>query len=386
MTAVMGYIIPAAEQGSNPGCPFEPSPADSLGSLPLQRGNTVNVWHVMLIFGAGLASGALVPPLARMMESRGMDFFLQGIGRVAAYPFVLAGRLVRRLRPSQENSQAPPVEGHPRIDPREQQISDTAQTVRSILLSLATVIQRTDQAASDSSQALGGVRDTIDRMRLPHDLVEVHSLLLAEIDRVISSNSALKRELAHSREVLATQRQQIESLKSAVRIDGMTQLANRVCFDEKLTEMIRLLDRYEETFSLLMIDVDNFKTINDTHGHQGGDRVLKGVAYKIRSTVRQTDFVARFGGDEFAAILLKATSASAAAVAENLCRHIRESRFLLDGEEVRTSLSIGVAQALPGESKKDLLKRADLALYRAKQGGRNGFAVAEFPKGGPDAA
>ncbi|NMC74796.1 MAG: GGDEF domain-containing protein, partial [Geobacteraceae bacterium] len=135
-----------------------------------------------------------------------------------------------------------------------------------------------------------------------------------------------------------------------------------------------------------MIDVDNFKTINDTHGHQGGDRVLKGVAYKIRSTVRQTDFVARFGGDEFAAILLKATSASAAAVAENLCRHIRESRFLLDGEEVRTSLSIGVAQALPGESKKDLLKRADLALYRAKQGGRNGFAVAEFPKGGPDAA
>jgi diguanylate cyclase len=98
-------------------------------------------------------------------------------------------------------------------------------------------------------------------MRLPDDLLEVHSLLLNEIDRVISSNSALKRELAHSREILATQRQQIESLKTAVRIDGMTQLANRACFDEKLTEMIRLLDRYEETFSLLMIDVDNFKTI-----------------------------------------------------------------------------------------------------------------------------
>lgn len=346
----------------------------------------MNVWHYMLIFGAGLALGVILHPLARMIESQGIDSFLDGLGRFVGYPFSLVGRLIRRLRPSKEVPKEAPTEAPPRVDPREQQISDTAQTIRGILLSLATVIQRTDKAASDSSQALGDARNTIDRMRLPDDLLEVHSLLLNEIDRVISSNSALKRELAHSREILATQRQQIESLKTAVRIDGMTQLANRACFDEKLTEMIRLLDRYEETFSLLMIDVDNFKTINDTHGHQGGDRVLKGVAYKIRSTVRQTDFVARFGGDEFAAILLKATAASAARVAEKLCQQIRESRFLLDGEEVRTSLSIGVAQALPGESEEDLMKRADSALYRVKQGGRNGLAVAEGPKEGPDAA
>ncbi len=81
----------------------------------------------------------------------------------------------------------------------------------------------------------------------------------------------------------------------------------------------------------------------------------------------------------------ESTAVSAARVAEKLCRQIRESRFLLDGEEVRTSLSIGVAQALPGESEKDLLKRADLALYRVKQGGRNGLAVAEGPKEGPAA-
>jgi diguanylate cyclase len=346
----------------------------------------MNVWPYVLFFGSGIALGIIMYPLARMIESEGIDHFLDSLGRFVGYPFSLLGRLFRRILPSRNTPKESAAAAPPRIDPREQQLSDTAQTIRGILLSLATVIQRTDQAASDSSEALGDVRKTIDRIQLPDDLLKVHSLLLNEIDRVISSNSTLKRELAHSREILATQREQIENLKTAVRIDGMTQLANRACFDEKLTEMIRLLDRYEESFSLLMIDVDNFKEINDTHGHQGGDRVLKGVAYKIRATLRRTDFVARFGGDEFAAILLKATAASAARIAAKLCEQIRESRFLLDGVDVRTSLSIGVAEVVPGETEEALLKRADTALYRVKQGGRNGVSVAEGPEQGPDGA
>jgi diguanylate cyclase len=346
----------------------------------------MNVWQFILVFGAGIALGIIMYPLARMMESQGIDHFLDSLGRFVGYPFSLLGRLFRRIFPSRNVVTAASAAEPSRIDPREQQLSDTAQTIRGILLGLATVIQRADQAASDSSQALGDVRNTIDRIRIPDDLLEVHSLLLKEIDRVISSNSTLKRELDHSRETLATQRQQIENLKTAVRIDGMTQLANRACFDEKLTEMIRLRDRYEESFSLLMIDVDNFKMINDSHGHQGGDRVLKGVAFKIRATLRQTDFVARFGGDEFAAILLKAKADSAAVIAAKLCEQIRESRFLLDGAEVRTSLSIGVAEAVDGESEEELLKRADTALYRVKHSGRNGVAVAEIPGQEQDAA
>ncbi len=346
----------------------------------------MNLWQFILVFGAGIALGIIMYPLARMIESQGIDHFLDSLGRFVGYPFSLLGRLFRRIFPSRSTPKEPTAAAPPRIDPREQQLSDTAQTIRGILLGLATVIQRADQAASDSSQALGDVRNTIDRIQIPDDLLEVHSLLLNEIDRVISSNSTLKRELNDSREVLATQRQQIENLKTAVRIDGMTQLANRACFDEKLTEMIRLRERYEESFSLLMIDVDNFKEINDSHGHQGGDRVLKGVAYKIRATLRKTDFVARFGGDEFAAILLKVTAESAAVIAGKLCEQIRESRFLLDGVEVRTSLSIGVAEVLAGDSEEDLLKRADTALYRVKHSGRNGVAVAEGPEQGPDVA
>jgi diguanylate cyclase len=109
----------------------------------------------MLIFGAGLALGVIIHPLARMIESQGIDSFLDWLGRFVGYPFSLVGRLIRRIRPSKEDPKEAPAETPPRVDPREQQISDTAQTIRGILLSLATVIQRTDQAASDSSQPLG---------------------------------------------------------------------------------------------------------------------------------------------------------------------------------------------------------------------------------------
>jgi len=344
----------------------------------------MKAWQFILLFGSGIALGVILHPLARMIESEGIDRFLDALARIVGAPFSLIGGIFRR-RSALRKVRREFAEATTRtVDPREQQISDTAQTIRGLLLSLAVVIQRTADAASDSTQTLGDVRNTIDRMTLPDDLAEVHGRLLAEIDRVISSNATLKRELLHSQEILASQRQQIETLKTEVRIDGMTQLANRACFDEKLADLVRIRDRYGDPFSLLIIDVDNFKDINDTYGHPGGDRVLKGVAYKIRSTLRVTDFVARFGGDEFAAILIKAGAESAAQVAGKVCREVQESRFLLDGEEVRTTLSIGVAEAGAGEGAEGLLKRADKALYRVKQGGRNGVAVADPREGGEE--
>lgn len=340
----------------------------------------MQLWQFIIIFSAGITLGIILHPLARMIESEGINHFLDTLGRIVTVPFSFLGRTFgRRLASRRLARETLEVTTRP-ADPREQQISDSAQTIRGLLLSLASVIQRTDQAASDSSQTLGDVRNTIDHMAIPDDLREVHAQLLTEIDRVISSNSTLKRELFHSREILANQRQQIETLKTEVRVDGMTQLANRTCFDEKILEMVHLWERYGDAFSLLIIDVDNFKDINDTHGHPGGDRVLKGVAYKIRSSLRATDFVARFGGDEFAVILMKATATAAADAAQKVCRQVRESKFVLDGEEVRTSLSIGVAEIAAGESADQLLKRADKALYRVKEAGRNNVMIAEPPE------
>lgn len=333
-------------------------------------------WQFIIVFGAGIGIGVILYPLARMIESEGVDRVLDAIARFVRKFFSLPVGIFRRTFVRAKGRQGADSEAR-KADPREQFISDTAQTIRSLLLSLASVIQRTVDAASDSSETLGDVRDTIDRMPLPDDLMEVHTRLLHEIDRVIASNSALKRELIHSQEILAAQRREIEALRTEIRIDGLTQLANRTCFDERLAEMMRIRERYGDPFTLLVIDVDRFKEINDTYGHPGGDRILKGVAYKIKSALRATDFVARFGGDEFAAILMKADAGQASLVAEKLCREIRDSRFILDGTEVRTTLSIGLAEHRTGEDAGDLLKRADRALYLAKEKGRDGAAVAD---------
>jgi diguanylate cyclase len=334
----------------------------------------------IFLISAGVLIGLMLHSLGRMLDSSSVNRILDALGRIAAAPFSMAGRLFRKQLDYRKARRGGTYTATRRIDPREQQLNDSAQTIRNILLSLATTTQRTDQAASDSSQALGDVRDNIDRLGLPHDFAATHALLMAEIDKVIDSNTVLKRELAHSQEVLATQRQQIESLRTAVRIDGLTQVANRTYFDEKLDDMIKFHQRYNEPLSLVMIDLDNFKAINDTHGHQAGDRILKGVAFKIKSALRESDFLARFGGDEFALILIKAGAQAAADVAWKLCTNMQESRLLLDNKEFRVTLSIGVAEAARGETAESLLKRADEALYRVKEVGRNSVLVADPPE------
>jgi len=334
---------------------------------------------IILIFTGGVIIGLILYPLAGMIDQTGINRFLGNLARLVSAPFRLFSRLVRGPDGFLRARQGKGEEEIRKVDAREQQISDSAQVVRGILLSLAAAIQRTDKAASESSQVLGDVRSSIDQMDLPADLTDIHTTLLREIDGVLSSNSALKGELASSREILASQQAQIEKLQTAVRIDGLTQLANRAYFDEKLSEMIRMLRRYNEPFSLMMIDVDNFKEINDSYGHPAGDRILKGVAFKIKESLRDSDFLARFGGDEFGLILMKAGGIPAADVAWKLCTNVRESRFVLDSMPVNVTLSIGVAEADPDDSEESLLKRADRALYRVKETGRNSVSLADKP-------
>jgi diguanylate cyclase len=339
----------------------------------------MNLLLFILIFSCGLILGLVAGPFARIFDSKAINDFLDAFARIVVAPFSLLTRYFRKKSDFSKARQGVNGEADDKVDAREQQISDSAQTIRSILLSLATVIQRTDKAASDSAQALDEVKSSIDRMELPEDLADAHSALVQEVDRVISSNTNLKGELAISQAILASQRLQIEVLQTAVRIDGLTQLANRAYFDEKLSEMIKLRRRYEEPFALMMIDLDNFKEINDSFGHPAGDRILKGVAFKIKEALRGSDFLARFGGDEFAVILIKTGGKSAADVAWKLCSNLRESRFLLDATAITATLSIGVAEADAADTEESLLKRADEALYRVKQVGRNSVLLAENP-------
>ena len=159
--------------------------------------------------------------------------------------------------------------------------------------------------------------------------------------------------------------------------DLLTGLANRALFSEKLEEAAKRLKRHSTNFTVLMLDLDKFKAVNDTLGHPAGDQLLVEVARRLQSSLRDTDVVARLGGDEFAIIQENEKNQSDGAVA--LARKIIaliEQPFDIHGHRVGVGTSIGIAFAPEhGSDAETLLQKADVALYAAKSGGRNDFCV-----------
>lgn len=153
--------------------------------------------------------------------------------------------------------------------------------------------------------------------------------------------------------------------------DSMTGLFNFRTFTQKLDEEVQRSDRYNQPLSLIMIDVDNFKLYNDTHGHPSGDKLLKDLAELFKNNVRSTESVCRYGGDEFSIILPNTPDADAALVAQKL-QELIVKKFSSDN---MISLSFGVAQHQQKVNKDSLIQQADQALYQAKKAGRNRISV-----------
>lgn len=155
--------------------------------------------------------------------------------------------------------------------------------------------------------------------------------------------------------------------------DGLTGALNRAAFDERLSVECKSTDRHKRPMSLLMVDIDFFKRVNDNYGHQTGDQVLQAVVRLLNETIRPADVVARYGGEEFIVILPKTDEDSAMAMAGRLRRTIDDHSFACPaGEDLRITVSIGCASRRPnGMAPEDIVKAADTALFRAKETGRN---------------
>ncbi len=262
-------------------------------------------------------------------------------------------------------------------DEREEQIDAAAQQVRRLLLSITDQVQKTDNATSSSSQVLTAARARISEVDL-NNAGRIQELFLAEIDKVIKSNQDLKEQLGHTRAELETHRREIDNLKTAVRKDGLTKLDNRASLDEHLARVVQQALGRGEGYSLLMLDIDYFKKINDTYGHQVGDMVLTTLGALLKETCRPTDFIARYGGEEFCLLLPGADGAGAAERAERLRERVQRFPFRRGkGEEViPVTVSIGAAAFRTDDTVETWIERADNALYRAKEEGRNRVALA----------
>lgn len=160
-------------------------------------------------------------------------------------------------------------------------------------------------------------------------------------------------------------------------VDPLTQLSNRGFGLQRFTETLRLAARIGTPTSLLMLDIDHFKAINDRWGHPGGDLTLRAVAQRVAQCCRSTDITARYGGEELIVVLPATDLAGAVVLADRIRRAVETHAQPYEDGEIRCTLSAGVAQAAAGEDVGAVIRRADAALYRAKREGRNCCRVAQ---------
>lgn len=188
------------------------------------------------------------------------------------------------------------------------------------------------------------------------------------------ANETLVELTLQTQQQAATLEQQNQQLKQQATTDGLTGLANRLRFDQFVAEQFAAACKNNKPLSVLMIDVDKFKSINDTHGHQTGDQVLRAIGRLLKSATRAQDLAARYGGEEMILVMPGTGRATAAAVAESIRRTLAARPIACEGASLPVTVSIGVATRESGGPFREpghLLKAADLAVYAAKHGGRN---------------
>lgn len=158
-----------------------------------------------------------------------------------------------------------------------------------------------------------------------------------------------------------------EQLKKLSETDDLTGIYNRTRLKEYLSLELKKASRYESTFSIVLLDLDHFKKVNDTYGHLKGDYVLKEVANLVSSLIRSVDLFARWGGEEFVIVVFHQDKQSATVLAQK----IREKIYSSDFDGLKISASFGVTEYIPGDTEENIFERADEAMYKAKESGRN---------------
>ncbi len=161
-----------------------------------------------------------------------------------------------------------------------------------------------------------------------------------------------------------------EAIRNA-RQDALTGVGNRFAFSRNFEREQRLAQRYHQDLSLLVIDIDYFKRINDKYGHLAGDEVLKSVAECLKSVMRQTDMIFRYGGEEFTAILTKTDREGALVIAERIRKEVEKLAVTISGDDIKATVSVGIGSLKEVKDSQALFNQADDNLYLAKRGGRN---------------
>lgn len=228
-------------------------------------------------------------------------------------------------------------------------------------------------AGGAASLVTGGVSGASEvQGRVIRDTTSIMGIPEAELtSSVRTAIMALMGEVDNMRKELRAARERLRSAEALADHDGLLPMLNRRAFVRELSSAMSYAKRYETPLSLLYIDIDGFKGINDTHGHAAGDAVLSDVARKIVAHIRESDIAGRLGGDEFGIILSHATEKVARAKAQSIADVVSRGPVLLEGRALNVSVSIGAVRIGAEDEPETALARADKAMYSAKRFARS---------------
>ncbi len=215
---------------------------------------------------------------------------------------------------------------------------------------------------------LASIRAALEEKRRSEALIQ--EKLTEEMESLNENLDRMKKEVnqVHAKR---------KALEKEVFIDPLSGVANRRALKDRLKNELYRFQRYGQFFSMLLFDIDQFKVINDRHGHWAGDRCIKEIIKRIRPILRETDLMGRWGGDEFLVIFAGTDVESAGAVAERLRKLIENTRFVYHKQEISLTVSIGVTETRASDATVEMVfTRVDKAMYQAKKKGRNMVAVA----------
>ena len=238
--------------------------------------------------------------------------------------------------------------------------------IRELMTSLHSLSHRMVADVTEHNNTLGSVDRELATLK-----GQGSASMTELIERLVTANSIVRTKLHDAESRLDELSQKMEHHASEARTDMLTGLANRRAFQEQSAQCLSNYRQTDQIFSLIMVDIDRFKQVNDVHGHPFGDEVLRGLGEILLDHFRGRDVITRYGGEEFA-VLMPATGIGEARRAAEAVREIVEkARFEYSGKSLGVTISLGVAEILSEEGMPDLLKRADQSLYSAKHSGRN---------------
>lgn len=250
------------------------------------------------------------------------------------------------------------------------------------LTGLSEGIKKIKTHNKDSHKIIQEQCKKLETIRLPSGIEKLITELLSETQKIIETNSKFEDELSHTQEELEEIKKELDEAKEQVDTDSMTKLKNKKFFETTIGNEMYLSRNKPVSLSLIYLDIDHFKNVNDTYGHLIGDKVICFVADTIKNIVGEDGFAARIGGEEFAILLPETPLVLAEKIGESIRKKVEKAKLKVarakNGEEekvIRLTISVGITKYKNQEKLTNLLKRADEALYESKDTGRNKVTI-----------